>query len=43
MQRRQGKKKKSNQYVILLGLRIINYMTHAKNVKKMVKSNKWIN
>ena len=38
MQRRQRKKKKSNQYAILLGLRIINYITHAKNVKKWLKA-----
>ena len=28
------KKEKSNQYAISLGLKIINYVTNAKNVKK---------
>ena len=36
--------KKTNQYAILLGLKIINYITNVKNVKKkMVKINKWVN
>ena len=30
----QGKKKKLNQYAILLDLKIISYITSAKNVKK---------
>ena len=38
------KEKKSNQYANLLGLKIINYITNAKNVKKnMLKTNKWVN
>ena len=36
------KEEKSNQCAILLGLKIMNYITNAKNVKKMVKSNKWV-
>ena len=36
------KEKKSNQYAILLGLKIMNYITNAKNVKKIVKNNKWV-
>ena len=28
------KEEKSNQYAILLGLKIINYVANAKNVKK---------
>ena len=39
----QGKKKKSNQYTILLGLKIINYVTNAKIVKNMVNTNKRVN
>ena len=30
----QRKKKKSNQYAILLGLKIINYIANVKNVQK---------
>ena len=29
-----GKEKQSNQYAILLGLKIINYNTNVKNVKQ---------
>ena len=39
-----SKKEKSNQYAILLGLKIINYVANAKDVKKkMVETNKWVN
>ena len=30
----QGNKKKSNQYAILLGVKITNYTANTKNVKK---------
>ena len=36
-------RKKSNQYAILLSLKIINYITNVKNAKKMVETNKWVN
>ena len=35
-----SKKEKSNQYAILLGLKIINYVANAKDVKK--KKKKWL-
>ena len=35
-----GKKEKSNQCANLLGLKIMNYVTNAKDVKKMIKTNK---
>ena len=41
-----SKKEKSNQYAILLGLKKINYVANAKDVKKkkkMVETNKWVN
>ena len=34
------KEEKSNQYAILLGLKIVNYVANAKNVKNMAKTNK---
>ena len=38
-----SKKEKSNQYAILLGLKIINYVANAKDVKKKKKWLKPIN
>ena len=42
MYKMHGKIKISNQYVILLVLKI-NCTTNAKNVKRTIKINKWVN
>ena len=37
------KEEKSNQCAVLLELKTINKIANVKNVKKMVKANKWLN
>ena len=38
-----SKEKKSNQCAILLSLKMIDWITNAKNVEKMLYANKWSN